>query len=158
MAIKIPQSVFDKYYEVVDSTFDIFGVTCQLAFNEKQEIDNSFDNVPTNPSIAINKRDQQFTRLQNQVIENVETLEDIKLKVYFDSKHFQGAGANMVLPNGSIQTIFFATDLPRIMRASALIVHKDISDLQYMRFRRLGEPFPMGIKLIRYFGCFWERN
>ena len=38
MPINIPQSVFDKYYEVIDSTFTIFGVTCQLVSIEKKEI------------------------------------------------------------------------------------------------------------------------
>ena len=37
MPITIPQSVFDKYYDVVDSTFNIFGVTCQLVYIEKVE-------------------------------------------------------------------------------------------------------------------------
>ena len=35
MPVNIPESVFDKYYDVIDSTFDIFGVTCQLVFIEK---------------------------------------------------------------------------------------------------------------------------
>ena len=40
MAINVPQSVFDKYFEVIDSTFTIFGVTCQLVFIETvEEID-----------------------------------------------------------------------------------------------------------------------
>ena len=38
MPITIPQSVFDKYYDVVDSTFNIFGVTCQLVYIEKVEV------------------------------------------------------------------------------------------------------------------------
>ena len=35
MPINIQQSVFDKYNDVIDSTFDIFGVTCKLVFIEK---------------------------------------------------------------------------------------------------------------------------
>jgi hypothetical protein len=39
MAIVVPESVFDKYYEVIDSTFEIFGVTCQLiSINKVEEI------------------------------------------------------------------------------------------------------------------------
>lgn len=39
MPINISQSVFDKYYELIDSTFDIFGVTCQLvSINKIEEI------------------------------------------------------------------------------------------------------------------------
>ena len=44
------------------------------------------------------------------------------------------------------------------MRAKELIAHKGIKDLKEMRFKKLGEPFPMGLKQERYFGCFWERS
>ena len=30
MSINVPESVFQKYFDVIDSTFNIFGVTCQL--------------------------------------------------------------------------------------------------------------------------------
>ena len=57
MPITIPQSVFDKYYDVVDSTFNIFGVTCQLVYIEKVEvIDNSYNNIPDNRSINPHRR------------------------------------------------------------------------------------------------------
>ena len=32
----------------------------------------------------------------------------------------------MVIPDNSVQTIFFASDLDKIMRAKELIVHKEI--------------------------------
>ena len=84
--------------------------------------------------------------------------EDIKLKVYWDSKSWTKIGGDMVIPDGSIQTIFYATDLDKIMRAKELIVHKDIKTLRELRFKKHGEPFPMGLKQSRYFGCFWERS
>ena len=37
MPVTIPESVFTKYYDVIDSTFTIFGVTCQLVYIEKVE-------------------------------------------------------------------------------------------------------------------------
>jgi hypothetical protein len=45
----------------------------------------------------------------------------------------------------------------KIVRAKEIIVHKDIKDKKEMRFQRFGEPFPMGLRQNRYFGCFWER-
>ena len=33
-----------------------------------------------------------------------------------------------------------------------------IKDLREMRFKKFGEPFPVGLKQTRYFGCFWERS
>ena len=48
MPINVPQSVFDKYFDVIDSTFNIFGVTCQLISIEKREVIvyNPDDNIP----------------------------------------------------------------------------------------------------------------
>ena len=159
MPINIPDSVFNKYYDVVDSTFNIFGVTCQLVYIEKyEEISTTYDNIPDNRSLNSHRRPQPQYRRENKVIREVEKTEDIKLKVYWDSKSWTKIGGDMVIPNGSIQTIFFATDLDKIMRAKELIVHKDISSLREMRFVKHGEPFPMGLKQDRYFGCFWERS
>jgi len=160
MPIEIPQSVFDKYFDVVDSTFTIFGVTCQLVYVEKvEEISTNFDNVPSNNSVNAHRRgNQKQYRRETKVIKEVEKTEDIVIKVYWDSKSWVKTGSNMVIPDGSIQTIFYATDLHKITRAKELIVHKDIKDKKEMRFKRNGEPFPMGLQQKRYFGCFWERS
>ncbi len=48
-------------------------------------------------------------------------------------------------------------DLPKILRAKELIVHKDIEDYGEIRFKRAGEYYPMGLKQNRYVACFWER-
>ena len=82
MPITIPQSVFDKYYDVVDSTFNIFGVTCQLVYIEKVEvIDNTFNNIPDNRSVNPHRRPGGGNyRRNNKVIKEVEKTEDIKIK------------------------------------------------------------------------------
>ena len=159
MRINIPESVFDKYYDVVDSTFNIFGVTCQLVYIDKvEEISNSFNNLSSNHSVNAHRRPQDNYKRQNKVFREVEKTEDIKLKVYWDSKSWTKVGGDLVIPDNSIQTIFYATDLPKIFKAKELIVHKDIKDYREMRFKTFGEPFPMGLKQSRYFGCFWERS
>lgn len=158
MPVSIPESVFDKYYDVVDSTFTIFGVTCQLVYVEEvEEISNTYDNIPENRSVNAQRRRQGTYKRQDKVIKQVEKTEDIKLKVYWDSRSFIKPGGNIVVPDNSIQTIFFASDMGKIVRAKELIVHKDIKDKKEMRFQRAGEPFPMGLRQNRYFGCFWER-
>ena len=80
------------------------------------------------------------------------------MKVYWDSKNWVKVGGDIKVPDNSIQTIFLATDLDKIKRAKEIIVHKDIKASQEMRFKRSGEPFPMGLRKNRYFGCFWERS
>jgi len=158
MPVSIPESVFDKYYDVVDSTFTIFGVTCQLVYVETvEEISNTYDNIPENRSVNAQRRRQGTYKRQDKVIKQVDKTEDIKLKVYWDSRSFIKPGGNIVVLDNSIQTIFFASDMGKIVRAKELIVHKDIKDKKEMRFQRAGEPFPMGLRQNRYFGCFWER-
>ena len=158
MPVNIPESVFTKYYDVVDSTFNLFGVTCQLVYIEKvEEISNSYNNIPSNHSVNAHRRPQDNYKRQNKVFRDVEKTEDIKIKVYWDSKSWTKT-AGIVVPENAIQTIFYATDLPKIVRAKELIVHKDIKDYKEMRFKMSGEPFPMGLRQNRYFGCFWERT
>ena len=160
MAINVPQSVFDKYFEVIDSTFTIFGVTCQLVFIEKvEEISSSYDNFPTHNSISAHRRGPGVPafRRDTTVLKEVEKTEDIKLKVYWDSRSWVKVGGDIVVPDGSIQTIGMMTDLPKVLRAKELVVHNEITDYGELKFQRTGEHIPMGLKQDRYFACFWER-
>jgi hypothetical protein len=159
MPVNVPESVFDKYYDVIDSTFDIFGVMCQLVSINKVEeiIYNPNNNIPEKNSINAHRvRGGDYER-SNKIIKEVETLTDIKLKVYWDQKNWVNVGGNIVVPDGSIQTIGFMKDLPKILQAKALIVHKNIKDYKELRFERIGEHVPMGLRQNRYFGCMWKR-
>jgi hypothetical protein len=157
MPINVPESVFDKYYDVIDSTFTIFGVTCQLVFVEQiEEISNAYNNVPDNRSINAHRKNQEQFRRENKVFREVERTEDIKLKVYWDNKSWIKPVGNLVYPDNAIQTIFFASDLAKINRAKELIVHKTIKDIQGpMKYKKIGQPFPVGLRPDRYFACLW---
>lgn len=158
MTVNIPEGLFNKYYEVIDATFDIFGITCQLvSINKIEEIVLPNNNIPEKNSINAHRiRGGDYER-QSKVIKEVEVLKDIKLKVYWDNKQWIGVGGNIVVPDGSIQTIGFMKDLPEILKAKALIVHKDIKDYKELRFERMGEYTPMGLRQNRYFACMWKR-
>jgi hypothetical protein len=159
MPVFVPESVFDKYYDVIDSTFDIFGVKCQLvSINKIEELVAPVDNnVPEKNSINAHRvRGGDYER-GNKVIKEVEVLTDIKLKVYWDSKQWTSVGGNIQVPDGSIQTIGFMKDLPTVLNAKALIVHKDIKQYKELRFERMGEHVPMGLRQDRYFACMWRR-
>ena len=159
MPVSIPQSVFDKYYDVVDSTFTIFGVTCQLVHIEMvEEFVDDDANIPDEKDINAHRRRRDQHRREDREFKEVEKLEDITLKVYWDSRNWVKVAGDLVIPDGSIQTHFLVADFGRITRAKELIVHKDIKDLKEMRFKRFGEPFPIGLKLEKYFACFWERT
>tara|TARA_B110000014_G_C19606633_1_gene321268 strand:- start:40 stop:519 length:480 start_codon:yes stop_codon:yes gene_type:complete len=158
MAVSVPQSVFDKYFEVIDSTFTIFGVTCQLVYIDVIEmLAEEFDNLPSSNSINPHRRiNTDYNRGNVSYIE-VEKKEDLTLKVYWDRRNWIKTAGDINVPDNSIQTICFAADIPKILRANELIVHKGVSDIVEMRFKRAGEPFPMGLQQSKYFGCFWER-
>lgn len=161
MPINVPESVFDKYYDVIDSTFTIFGVTCQLVFIEQvEEISNAYDNVPDNRSVNAHRKSQNQFRREEKVFREVERLEDIKLKVYWDNRSWiKPAGDGIVYPDNAIQTIFFAKDLPKINRAKELVAHKGIKDSQSpMRFKKIGQPFPVGLRQDHYYACFWSMS
>ena len=159
MPINIPESVYTKYYDIIDSTInDIFGIDCTLVFVEKvEEISNTYDNVPYNKSVNAHRRRSDNYKRANKTIKEVEKKETIKLKVYWDSKSWVNVGGDIVYPDNSIQTIFFASDLDKVMRAKYLMVHNTIEELREYKFTKFGEPFPMGLRQNRYFGCFWQR-
>lgn len=159
MPINVPQSVFAKYFDVIDSTFDIFGVICQLVSIEQiQEVTYPDNNLPIINSINNTIIDSDYNTIETTVTE-VEKLTDIKLKVYWDAKEWIGIGDNNLnIPNGSIQTIGFMSDLQAVLSAKELIVHKGIKDIKEMRFTRYGEHIPMGLQQNRYFACYWSRT
>ena len=159
MPINIPESVFTKYYDIIDSTItDIFGIDCKLVFVDTvEEISNSFDNIPQNKSINAHRQSTGDYKREGKTFKEVEKEETIRLKVYWNSKDWVKVGSNIVVPDNSIQTIFFASDLDRVMRAKYLLVHQNIETLREYKFTMFGEPFPMGLRQNRYFGCFWQR-
>lgn len=159
MTINISQSVFDKFNEVIDSTFNIFGVTCQLVSLEKREIivDNPDNNLPIINNINDHRRGGGDRNRGTKIIKEVETLTDITLKVYWDNKQWISLAQDIVIPDAAIQTIGFMSDFDKIMSAKALIVHKGIKSYKEMRFQRVGEHVPVGLKQNRYFACYWKR-
>ena len=159
MPINVPQSVFDKYFDVIDSTFNIFGVTCQLVSIQKVEkiVYNPNNNIPDRNTINDHRRGGGDRNRGTVTIVETEVLTDIKLKVYWDSKQWVGITKDMVVPDGTIQTIGMMSDLPDVLKEKELIVHKGIKDYKEMRFQRQGEHIPMGLKQDRYFACFWKR-
>ena len=156
MPLNIPQSVFDKYYDIIDSTFDIFGSTCQLMSMEKKEviIRDPDNNLPDINSINDHRRGGGRDRNRGKVtIKEVEVKTDIVLKVYWDSKQWIRIADGIVSPDASVQTVGMMDDLQKILSAKSLIINKGIE----MTFERLGGHIPMGIKTNKYFACFWKR-
>lgn len=159
MSINIPQSVFDKFNEGIDYTIERFGVVCQLVSIDKleEEVKNPNNNIPDKNSINAHRlRDGEYNR-GNKTIKEIEVITDIKLKVYWDARSWINVTGAIQVPNNSIQTIGYMTDLPKVLKAKLLIVNKDIKDYKEMRFQRTGEHIVTGFGQNRYFACFWSR-
>lgn len=153
----LPSGFIDKFNCAIDSTFDIFGVTCTIVYIDTvEEISNTYDNIPDSRSINNHRRrpPREYKR-EEIVVREVEQTEDVVMKVYWDAKNWTQLGGNIVIPDNGIQTIFYATDLEKIQKAEKLIVHKDIESLQKNTFKKFGRPFPVSLKQKRYFSCFW---
>tara|TARA_B100000902_G_scaffold181650_1_gene174492 strand:+ start:7638 stop:8120 length:483 start_codon:yes stop_codon:yes gene_type:complete len=159
MTLNISQSVFDKYYELIDDTFNIFGIPCQLVSIEKKEviIRTPDNNLPDINSIRVNGGGGGYN-VGTKTIKEVETLTSIQLKVYHDPKEFINVSPTMQMPDGIIQTIAKMSDLQAILSAKKLIVNSDLDFFKTKRFIRWGDYTPMGIKQNRYFTCFWQRS
>jgi hypothetical protein len=159
MPVNVPESVFDKYFDVIDSTFDIFGVNCQLVLTDKVEeivyVPNN--NIPEKNSINAHRIRKGDYERSNKVIKEIEILKDIKLKVYWNPKEWINVTPGIPVADNMIQTIGMMTDLPLVLKSKSLIVHKDIKDLKEMKFERYGEHIPMGLRQNRYFSCIWRR-
>ena len=160
MPISIGQDVFDKYYDVIDSTFDIFGVTCQLVSIEKREeiVYNPDNNLPNVNTINDHRRGGGDRNVGTKTIKEVEVLTDIKLKIYWDQKEWMGVTDSLQVPDSAIQVVGKMSDLASVLRAKELIVHKDIKDKKELRFVQDGEFIPLGLKQVRYFGMIWKRS
>ena len=159
MAITIPSAVFTKYKEFADGMISNFGVTCQLIYTEKiEEISESVPRPKQRRSLNIRDRNDTagFAR-GTKKYKTTENTEDITLRVYWNKKDWVKIGEIQV-PDGSIQTIGYLSDLPKLNKAKALIANKDVSGHEEYRFVKAAEPLPYGLKQDRYVVCFWSRS
>ena len=85
MPVNVPQSVFDKYFDVIDSTFTIFGVTCGQTI-EKKEVIVIYNMSADRNTINNHRRGGGTVNRGTKTIKEVEVLTDIRLKVYWDEK------------------------------------------------------------------------
>ena len=164
MAINIPSSVFNTYNEAVL----LFTRTATLVYPEKKEdCPNCIIDNMAGRSRSVSRyqaggpypfeRGMPCPYCGSKGYKAIESTDDITLRIYWDRKFWVSTDFKIDVPDGGIQTISYMTDLPKILRAKELIVHKDIEDYGEIRFKRTGEYYPMGLKQNRYVACFWER-
>ena len=159
MAINIPSSVFDTYNEAVL----LFTRTATLVYPEKKEDCPNciLDTMGTgNRSISMYQpggpypfeRGMPCPYCGGQGYKAIESSDEITLRIYWDRKSWINVGTPIEIPNGSIQTIAFMTDLPKIEQCKFMLpkydgIEKYDPNAKYQRQRFL---FPKGLnKTIR---------
>ena len=146
MAISIPSSVFDTYNEAVL----LFTRTGTLVYPEKREA------CPNCYMDTMGTRNRSVSSYKA-----VETTEDITLRIYWNKKYWVDIGIPLDIPDGSIQTIGYMTDLPKINKAKYLIPKYDgIEAYDDMKYERMGMSYPQGFKqnTTKYIVTFWSRT
>lgn len=86
----------------------------------------------------------------------VESTENISLCVIWDYKEFVNV-TTVNNPLGTIQTITFDTNTPKLKRAKHIVVATNIAAYANHRFERISEPQPCGFGSTDFVSVLWER-
>jgi hypothetical protein len=165
MAITIPAGVFDVYNEAIL----LFTRTATLVYPGKREDcpNCKMDTLGIrNKSVSIYvaggpipfERGMPCPYCNGRGYKEIETSQDITLRIYWDKKYWVDVGASIDVPDMSIQTIGYMTDLTKIERANYLIPKYDgMEKFKTQKFRRHGPSFPQGFKQnsTKYVVTFW---
>lgn len=167
MSYKLPSQVFSTYKSVVDAMIsDNFGVNCQIQYpSEKTVCTNCVFNSFTGKSSNIYKAGGpiQFTNgicpyCNGDGYTDSTVTEIIKLRCYYEVKHWIKLPVNFNYPAGTVQTIGFIKDLEKCKRANYIILNSDKNDRFNSSYRLLSEPVPHGFGRDKYFIAMWERT
>lgn len=153
----IPSEVFDKYEEYADAMITHFGIPCKLLYVTRvAETTPAVDHPKQRRTMRPNPPAPGGFGKGNTTFKNVETEEDITLRVYWTEKEWKKIG-KFDLPDGSILCIGYATDLPKLNKADQLIVNTNMEGYEDYRFEKAAEPRPWGLRQRRYVLSIWKR-
>lgn len=168
MAITIPDGLFDIYNEGVDEMIRVFGVDCTLVYpSEWQECNNCVisgiggitSSVYAQGGPAPFNRGGSCPLCDNQGTKEVEATGTVKLRVYWTEKDWKKVGyASLQVPDGSVMTLGYLSDMPELQATNTLIVNSAQSGYKNWRFSLSGEPFAHGFGKNRYCAAFWSRS
>jgi hypothetical protein len=168
MAINIPASVFDTYNEAVL----LFTRTGTLVYPEKKEqCTNCYMDTMGTRNRSISKyrpsgpypfeRGMPCPYCGGKGYKATESSDDITLRIYWNRKFWVDIGIPIDVPDGSMQTISYMTDLEKINKAKYLIPKYDgIEKYDQSRYERAGLSYPQGFKQneTKYVVTFWTRS
>lgn len=151
MSISIPSGVFTTYREFADAMISDFGINCTLYFETISTTETSVSPTKQKRRMSLDPVAPEFGR-GSQSYETTTTTSTVKLRVYWSRRDWVKVG-NFDIPDLSIQTIGYMTDLESLKKADKM----SINNGENFEFELIGEPFPHGIKQDRYVICYWRR-
>ena len=163
----IPSGVLDSHEWASDAFIDTLGKNCTLIYPAKvTECTNCFYDARTRRSTGIYKSGGPNPFPNNSFCPvcggagrlTEEVTESIKLRVYWNSKDWHMVANTIENPEGVAQTIGYMSGLPKLERASEIILDSHVESTREFRCVREGEAVPWGFRHDRYFLQLFRRS
>lgn len=161
MAFSIPQSVFDKYFTMVDYMIDSsFGINCRIIYPSlKLECENCYFN--TLPGVGASNVyrpggpqpfDDNICPYCNGLGFKIqESSEIIKVRAYFDAKTWAKFNPRIGIKNGDAVIIGHIRDMPKFQNMAFIQLDTDIEGYANWKYILSKEITPWGFKRTHYF-------
>lgn len=163
MTINVPTGLVDKYYEACNFFIDndIIGRSCTIVYPPKRTTCSNCT-VRTVGSTSTNVYKHggpapfQFGNCPlcggNGYSES-EVTDTIRLRIYWNRAEWIRVAGSVNIPDSDIMIIGYMTDLPKLKRATEILLAKDQKEAEY-RTTLMGKPVPWGFGRNRYFVAF----
>jgi hypothetical protein len=163
--VTLASDFFDGYNQTADDFINSnFGVNCTLLYPAKDvECENCI--VDTINRCSTNQYNgtgpYPFTfgicpYCEGNGYKSEQPTENIKMRVYFTPKSWVKISIPVNIPDGSIQTIGFMSDLPKVLKSKTVIINPNLSPINDWSYALLTHPVPHGFNQ-RYFIAFWSK-
>lgn len=150
-SLQLHEKIFEDFLNSVGKTCTLYGVPVQNKCPNCTGGQN-YNGGPlpfTNGTICPYCNGQDFIQ--------TESTSSIVLLVYCHPKDFINYNKLQInIPDGSIQTRGLISDLPLIQRANTISLN-NIIGFENIRFKKLGEFIPFGVRLKTEFSQLWQR-
>ncbi len=157
----ISSDIISEYFWIADEFIDgVFGNNARLVFPPKfSSCDNCKKDISTGRSSGIYNGTGpiSFTnhtlcpRCNGRGTLELPSTQDIRLRVYWDSRSWIDIGMPIGSPDSTAMCIGYLSDLPALERANHIILHTDLQDIRRYIVQREGSAVPHGLSQNRYF-------
>jgi len=161
--ITIPPHLLDLHEVGTDAIIDGLGKPCVLIYPEKiSECPNCYYDSRERRSTNIYKAGGPKPFDNNTMCpvcggegrSSSRETEDITLRIYWSPKDWSTYATTIENPEGVAQVIGYMKDLPKVERATEILLNSDVQATKKFRCQREGDATPWGMRQNRYFSQF----